>query len=59
MSESSVAATIFDVVLEFERSREGRGGGRLSTAMCAAETSLPRAVGAFRFDMVCCIMLDR
>ena len=59
MSESSVAATISDVVLEFERSREGRGGGRLSTAMCAAETSLPRAAGAFRFDMVCCIMLDR
>jgi hypothetical protein len=57
--KSSAAATIFDVILEFKRSREGRGGGRLSTTMCAAETLLPWAVGAFRFDMVCCIMLDR
>jgi hypothetical protein len=36
--------------LEFERSREGRGGGRSSAAMCAAVASLPRAAGAFCFD---------
>ena len=58
-SESGAADTTFNVVLEFESSREGRGGGRSSTAMNAAVSSLPRAVGAFRFDMVGCIMLDR
>jgi len=58
-SESRVAATIFDVILEFEISREGRGGGRSSAAMCAAVALLPQAAGAFRFDMVGCIMLDR